>query len=223
MKHVSVPILEYRLLWATTCLNILAFGIRIATWTLLPCLLASTALGDHPAVCRVVAREPGNIASLGSGVLVEPTLIVTNEHVVRDGTRGVSVVFAGVEPIKVTVVKVDADFDLAALRLAEALDKAKPVALAPRMPRRGDRRTLCGYGPGPYRQASGPFVQYLQPEGRVEWDYIEMRATARQGDSGGAMFNERGELAGVTWGSSDGYASGVGASRVGAFLQEVPK
>jgi hypothetical protein len=47
---------------------------------------------------------------------------------------------------------------------------------------------------------------------------VEVSASARQGDSGGPIFNARGELAGVLFGSGGGTTSGSYAGRVGQFL-----
>jgi hypothetical protein len=50
---------------------------------------------------------------------------------------------------------------------------------------------------------------------------VEVGAEARQGDSGGPIFNEQGELAGVLFGSGSGTTSGSYAGRVLNFLQGV--
>ena len=42
---------------------------------------------------------------------------------------------------------------------------------------------------------------------------------AREGDSGGPIFNERGELAGVLFGSGGGATAGSYAGRVREFLK----
>ena len=50
---------------------------------------------------------------------------------------------------------------------------------------------------------------------------VELSAEARQGDSGGPILNERGELAGVLFGSGPGYTSGSYGGRVLQFLATV--
>ena len=52
-------------------------------------------------------------------------------------------------------------------------------------------------------------------------EFVELAATARQGDSGGPILNERGELAGVLFGQSDGRTIGSCSSRVRTFLASV--
>jgi hypothetical protein len=50
---------------------------------------------------------------------------------------------------------------------------------------------------------------------------VELSAEARQGDSGGPIFNQKGELAGVLFGSGPGYTSGSYGGRVLQFLTTV--
>ena len=50
---------------------------------------------------------------------------------------------------------------------------------------------------------------------------IELSAEARQGDSGGPIFNSRGELAGVLLGAKKGHTVGSFCGRVGHFLVDV--
>jgi len=50
---------------------------------------------------------------------------------------------------------------------------------------------------------------------------VELAAEARQGDSGGPILNQRGELAGVLFGSGPGYTSGSYGGRVLKFLSSV--
>jgi hypothetical protein len=47
---------------------------------------------------------------------------------------------------------------------------------------------------------------------------VELDVEARQGDSGGPIFNERGELAGVLFGAGRGTTLGSFGGRVGSFL-----
>jgi hypothetical protein len=47
---------------------------------------------------------------------------------------------------------------------------------------------------------------------------VEVAVVARQGDSGGPIFNQRGELAGVLFGSAHGTTTGSYCGRIGGFL-----
>ena len=95
-----------------------------------------TSQQPHPAVARIVVPE-GDATSYGSGTLVDVRdqygLVVTNWHVVRDGTGEVEVIFPDGFRSKARPLKVDADWDLAALviwRPTAAAGEARGVGAA---------------------------------------------------------------------------------------------
>lgn len=176
----------------------------------------------HPAVARVIAEERG-AESHGSGTLIDVRddcgLVVTNWHVIRDATGTITVRFPNgfVSPARVR--KVDKDWDLAALVIWRP--PIEPVAISKQAPRRGDLLTIAGYGPGPYRAATGRCIQYVAPGMKFPPEMVELSAEARQGDSGGPIFNDRGELAGVLFGAARGTTTGSYSGRVRAFLTSI--
>ncbi len=174
----------------------------------------------HPAVVRVTAQEPDGI-SQGSGTLVDVRdqfgLVVTNWHVVRDATGPVTVTFPNGFRSAARVLRVDRDWDLAALLIWRP--QASPVPLAPQAPRPGDPLTIAGYGAGTYRAVVGRCTQYVAPSTHHPYEMLEVSTMAREGDSGGPIFNDRGELAGVLFGSADGATAGSWAGRVREFLR----
>jgi hypothetical protein len=173
----------------------------------------------HPAVVRVIVPEPGG-ASLGSGTLVdandESGLVVTNWHVVKDARQGVLVVFPDGFQSMGRVLRMDNDWDLAGVLIKRPT--AAPVKLASEPPQIGESLTIAGYGGGNYRSQTGRCTQYLAPSLRHPFEIVECAATARQGDSGGPIFNSRGELAGVLFGEGGGRTSGTYCGRVHQFL-----
>jgi hypothetical protein len=174
----------------------------------------------HPAVARIVVPEGNTAVSYGSGTLVDVRdrfgLVVTNWHVVRDGTGEVEVVFPDGFRSKARPLKVDSDWDLAALVIWRP--PVKPVPLASRAPQPGDQLTICGYGSGQYRAATGRCTQYYAPSLDLPQHMVELDVEARQGDSGGPIFNDRGELAGVLFGAGQGTTLGSFGGRVQSFL-----
>ncbi len=176
----------------------------------------------HPAVVRIVAAEQGS-ASLGSGVLVdanrEQAIVLTNWHVVRDSRSAVLVQFPDGFQTAGTVVRMDEAWDLAAVVIWRP--PATPVPLAATPPAPGDLLTIAGYGRGPYRAQTGRCTEYLSPAAGYPKEFVELSAGARQGDSGGPILNERGELAGVLFGQNSGRTIGSCSTRLRTFLASV--
>lgn len=182
---------------------------------------ASSSAEPHPAVVRVLTRDRDGASSLGSGVLVAVSgqhgLVVTNWHVVRDAVGAVTVVFPDGFRSGATVLRTDRDWDLAALAIWRP--DAEPVPLSALAPQHGEPLTIAGYGPsGQYRAVTGRCTQYYPPSVDLPAELVELTAPARQGDSGGPIFNSRGELAGVLFGTASGRTMGSYCGRVRLFL-----
>jgi len=181
-----------------------------------------TGQTPHPAVVRIIAPENSG-TSMGSGVLVDVNhsqgLVLTNWHVIRDSRSGVLVQFPDGFQSAGTVVRWDEPWDLAAVVIWKP--RAAPIALAAHKPQLGEPLTIAGYGRGPFRTETGPCTQYLAPGSGYPLEFVELQATARQGDSGGPILDGRGELAGVLFGQNDGRTIGSCTTRLRAFLAEV--
>lgn len=185
--------------------------------------LPTESMRPHPAVVRVIVPERGS-TSYGSGTLVdvngEHGLVLTNRHVVADGVTPPTVLFADGFRSLARVVKTDADWDLAALVIWRP--NVEPVTVATEAPRPGELLSIAGYGgQGLYRLASGRCTNYVAPNTRLPRETVELAVAARQGDSGGPILNQRGELAGVLWGEGSGYTTGSYCGRVRQFLNGV--
>ena len=180
------------------------------------------AVPPHPAVARVTVPEKDGI-SYGSGTLIDARgqfgLVVTNWHVVRDAAGTITVEFPGGFKSPAQVVKTDKDWDLAALSIHRP--SAIPLPISSAAPQPGDVLTIAGYGSGEWRTATGRCTQYLAPGVDFPHEMVELSAEARQGDSGGPIINQRGEIAGVLFGSGPGYTSGSYGGRVLQFLATV--
>lgn len=181
--------------------------------------IAQTVNLPHQAVVRVIAPENGAV-SYGSGTLVDVRdrygLVITNWHVVRDAQDTIEVVFPDGFRSSARALKVDPNWDLAALVIWRP--RATPAKLADHAPRPGDTLTIAGYGRGAYRSVTGRCTQYVAPGAEFPFEMVEINVEARQGDSGGPIFNDRGELAGVLFGAGRGTTSGSYCGRVGGFL-----
>lgn len=182
---------------------------------------AKAAGQPRPVVARVTAAN-GNMRHSGSGVLVAASgstaTVLTNWHVVDDNRDGITVAWPDGSRVPAKLIAHDRVWDLAALSVARPV--AEPVAVAAQAPKIGDRLTIAGYGPnGIYLEQSGAVIDYVSPENITHRHIVEMRAAARNGDSGGPMFNADGELAGVLFGYLDGRTFGSCSTRVAAFLE----
>jgi S1-C subfamily serine protease len=181
-----------------------------------------SSAAPHPAVVRVIVPERDG-TSFGSGTLVDVNgqygLVLTNWHVVADGTGPIQVVFPNGFRSAAQVAKLDRDWDLAALVIWKT--DVQPVKLAGSAPRPGEWLTIAGYGSGAYRAATGRCTQYVSPGTNHPAEMVELSTAARQGDSGGPIFNGRGELAGVLFGAGGGTTSGSYCGRVSRFLESV--
>ncbi len=176
----------------------------------------------HPAVVRVIAPEEGG-TSFGSGTLVDVRgdygLVLTNWHVVADATHTIEVLFPDGFRTAARVITTDRTWDLAALAVWRPT--VEPVRMASQPPKPGDLLTIAGYGSGKYRAVTGKCTQYVAPALNRPYEMVELSVAARQGDSGGPIFNSQGELAGVLWGAGWGTTAGSYCGRVSSFVASI--
>ena len=173
----------------------------------------------HPAVARIIAPEPDG-TSYGTGSLIAVNdhygLVITNWHVIRDATGQIWVVFPGGFQSPATIMKADRDWDLAALIVFKP--NVDPLPVSTQAPLLGERLTIAGYGSGWYRAVSGRCVHYFSPGGDHPAEIVELSVPARNGDSGGPIFNDRGEVAGVLFGADSTSTMGSYCGRLRRFL-----
>lgn len=181
------------------------------------------AAAAHPAVCRVIHSLPGGLRCLGSGVLVDKEgqygLVITCQHLFRDGPGATQVIFPDGQAFEARLVQQDPAADLAALLIAQPSADPVPVADAPPQP--GEPVQSCGYGPdGRYWCNQGRVVGYARTASAAGWETLELTGRARQGDSGGPVFNAQGQLVAVLWGTDGRSVSAAYCGRVDRFLQQ---
>jgi hypothetical protein len=84
--------------------------------------------------------------------------------------------------------------------------------------RKGDVLYAAGYGDpsNRFQVIRGRFLRYATSgQGSGAWDWMAISGMARQGDSGGPIFNEAGELVGVLWGTSPDPSMGIVGTQCG--------
>jgi hypothetical protein len=187
-----------------------------------PSQTVATPQQPHPAVARIIVPERDG-TSYGSGTLVDATesqgLVITNWHVVENRSGPITVVFPDGFRSQATLLKGDATWDLAALSIWRP--NVSPMPISSVRARPGEALAIAGYGSGNYRMALGRCTQYVAPSSRHPFEMVEVSAAARQGDSGGPIVNERGEMAGVLFGEGGGKTAGSDALRVAEFLAAI--
>ncbi|HEX2134558.1 MAG TPA: DegQ family serine endoprotease [Microvirga sp.] len=152
--------------------------------------------------------------SLGSGFVIDPSgIVVTNNHVIGDA-NDISVIFADGTRLKAEIVGKDSKIDLAVLRVKTD----KPLKAVPF----GDSEAIR---PGDWVMAIGnPFglggsvtAGIVSARGRnIESgpydNYIQTDASINKGNSGGPLFNMKGEVIGINTAilSPTGGSVGIG-------------
>jgi len=135
----------------------------------------------------------GSVAAFGSGVVVDSDRVVTNNHVVQEGSS--FRVRHGARTWLATIIRVDSDHDLSLLK-AEGLD-------APAVPMRdssglavGERVYAIGAPEGLELTLSEGLISALR--GYREGRLIQTSAAISRGSSGGGLFDSQGKLVGIT-------------------------
>ena len=199
---------------------------------LLERIAASKAAGNtpkaarpHAAVFRIKNVLDGPIC-LGTGTLIQSKhahgVVLTCAHLFDEGIGSLSAVAPNGVEYQAKLLAVDPGNDLAAMLIAKPETTAVPIAGKP--PRLGDQLSSCGYGQeGQYAVNRGKVVGFAMREGTSRPNLVEIRGMARHGDSGGPMFNQAGELAGVLIGTDGSVVDGTYSEAIHSFLSKVPQ
>lgn len=182
-----------------------------------------TPTNPHPAVCRI-NNTVGRMSNLGTGTLIEASngrgVVLTCAHLFREGVGNITVKFADGSFYEARMLGRDATWDLAALEITAPA--ASPVAIADGYPRRGEPVKSCGYGPnGQYACNSGRVLGYTTAQGTSSFEWFDLTGVARDGDSGGPVFDASGRLCGVLWGTDGRTVGATYCGRIRKFLANI--
>ncbi|CAM4012284.1 trypsin-like peptidase domain-containing protein [Paenibacillus alkaliterrae] len=132
----------------------------------------------------------------GSGVVIGDHLILTNYHVISDAVSATALTLYGEELAIEGVVHYDEQADLAIIKTKEPLDVAAVEINYGLNDRKGDKVVAIGSPLGLQNTISDGLISNITYEGGVR--YVQTSAPIDHGSSGGALFNEYGELIGIT-------------------------
>jgi S1-C subfamily serine protease len=154
-----------------------------------------------PSVVEIIVQMSGGTA-IGSGVIVSPAgLLVTNGHVVGDKAVGeiVEVKLSNDQVLPAKIMAVNHNRDIAILRLPNQKGgKPWPYStFAKDAPREGDPLLAMGHPLGlPFTVTKG-VLSGLGDRGNMFVQYLQTDASINHGNSGGPIYNSRGEVVGI--------------------------
>jgi S1-C subfamily serine protease len=154
-----------------------------------------------PSVVEIVVRMDGGYA-IGSGVIVSPSgLLVTNGHVVGDKKIGeiVEVKLSNDQKVPGKIMAVNHNRDLAFIQLPRVKNPGGwPFSrFAGTAPREGDVLYAMGHPLGlPFTVSKG-ILSGLGDRDNMFVQYLQTDASINHGNSGGPIYNERGEIVGI--------------------------
>ena len=184
-----------------------------------------------PYVARIIAFDASG-QSFGTGSYIgtygEYGVVLTNQHVVCESEDNslVHVHFPSGFSSFGAVIKTDPKWDLALIAISKPPPSVPTLTIAQAPAKPGDSLWIVGFGSGSYREAAGRCVRYMPLENPKDGsaqinEIMEVSVSARKGDSGGPILNQKGELAGVLFGSDlIRNTAGSYCGRVNRFLSE---
>ena len=184
------------------------------------CVNGTCNIGAPPAVVRV-SHTLGPCRSYGSGTIIHDdgrrAVVLSCAHLFREGTGQVQVRLPDGRTITARPTAIDTTWDLSALEI-DSLGIA-PINLAATAPQPGQPLQSCGFGPnGVYRCNSGTAQGYASGSSGKTYETLCLTGSARDGDSGGPVLNQHGELVGVLWGTDGRTVHATYCGRIRRFL-----
>ncbi|KJU84470.1 serine protease do-like HtrA [Candidatus Magnetobacterium bavaricum] len=170
----------------------------------------------------------------GSGFFIAKNYVVTNWHVASCTAKGgiTVVIIAKDNAIRARVTHVNESKDIAILKLNESVDKKSVQLLNDDYVKVGETVYAVGFPAAADDNTPGTFYEHKFTKGivsakvRIEGcDYYQTDAAINQGNSGGPMFNEHGQVIGInTLKSGKSGVEGVGwAIKADELIHELNK
>ena len=182
-----------------------------------PAVVAISAKTTARGAPRNLAHQGSGGSATGSGFVINSAgIVVTNNHVI-DGADSFEVVFVDGRKLPATLVGRDAETDLAVLRITGAQRLASVPWGNSDLARVGEWAIAIGSPFGLGNSLSVGVISGRNRDlqaGRYD-DFLQTDAAINRGNSGGPLFNARGEVIGVNTaivspGGAQGGSVGVG-------------
>ncbi|MBP3529580.1 MAG: trypsin-like peptidase domain-containing protein [Thermoguttaceae bacterium] len=167
---------------------------------------ADAALG--PTRRRVVEKGSGAIVADSVGT----RYVLTAAHIFRDGRGQITAQSVDGRIFAASLALASEECDVALLRVDVSRD-VPALTISSSWPRQGETVWRAGFGPNETLQEfSGVVKGYVKTDRYATYETLKIDGSARQGDSGGPVYNASGEIVGVVWGTdgSDAYATYCG-------------
>lgn len=151
------------------------------------------------SVYKLEAYSNGTLFATGSGfVAFGEHIMVTNYHVIESADKIVAISDEGNSYELYQVIWADQKWDYALLVFPNG---GTPLAVGTSEPQRGGRCVAIGSPRGARNTFSeGMISGFYELEDREGVTYIQFNAPITHGSSGGALFNDQGEVIGITQG-----------------------
>jgi tetratricopeptide (TPR) repeat protein len=178
----------------TLCIPVIALLFQQPSQPLeLTDIVAATKPG---VVAVIVYNESGELLRQGSGFFVSNETVVTSLHVLRDAKKGLIRMANGSEFSIQGVVADDEHADLAMLSINGVPKDVKPLHVADRVVREGERVIVIGSPMGLESSVSDGVIAALRklPE---FGDIIQITAAVSPGSSGSPVLDSQGQVIGV--------------------------
>ncbi|MBQ2790210.1 MAG: trypsin-like peptidase domain-containing protein [Thermoguttaceae bacterium] len=157
---------------------------------------------------RVVEKGSGAIVADSSGT----RYVLTAAHIFRDGRGQITAQTLYGRIFAATLVLASEECDVALLRVDESTD-VPALTISASWPRQGEIVWRAGFGPNEkLKELAGVVKGYVKTDRYAAYETLKIDGPARQGDSGGPVYNASGEIVGVVWGTdgADAYATYCG-------------
>lgn len=171
------------------------------------------------SIVRIAHAEGNGTASLGSGVVVDhddqASYILTCAHLFTAPGRTFIRLADRQHPAE--VLELDRQNDVTLLRVPGRL----PLAAVPYADLEGGEVYAGGFGSDGRLRLVGPRVLGQTAAVGARAPSVVISGQVRQGDSGGPVFNARGEVVGVVWGAASGATYAMHRGPVRAVLDRI--